>query len=131
MGEFLKLVPSHRFRLISLAAKSFYNLEMQYSLVITEFTPEPDLPDTDIYFEINPTTGDLVANKLLDFTVDPHRFVVDVTATETISGFSTTQQAQILTLWCLSWMIESSNILALKDALNSLSIVSSDGAAAR
>ena len=80
------------FSLISLAAKSFYDLEIQYAMDITEYTPDPE--NVDSYFEINSTTGDLIALKQLDYTLDPHRYVVSVTATEEVSGFSTTQQVR-------------------------------------
>ena len=59
-------------------------------MVILEYTPEPEAEEP--YFEIDGTTGDLIALKQLDYTVDPHRYVVDVTATEQISAFTTTQQ---------------------------------------
>ena len=77
-------------RLISLAAKSFYNLQIQYTLEILEYTPKPDPEEP--YFEIDATTGDLIALKQLAYTVDPHRYVVNVTAIEQVSGFTTTQQ---------------------------------------
>ena len=63
-------------------------------MVILEYTPEPEAEEP--YFEIDGTTGDLIALKQLDYTVDPHRYVVDVTATEHVSGFTTTQQVCFL-----------------------------------
>ena len=77
-------------RLISLAAKSFYNLQIQYTLEILDYTPTPDPEEP--YFEIDATTGDLIALKQLAYTVDPRRYVVNVTATERVSGFTSSQQ---------------------------------------
>ena len=77
-------------RLISLSAKSFYNLQIQYTLEILDYTPTPDPEEP--YFEIDATTGNLIALKQLVYAVEPHRYVVNVTATEQVSGFTTTQQ---------------------------------------
>ena len=65
-------------------------------MVILEYTPQPE--NEEAYFEIDGTTGDLIALKQLDYTVDPHRYVVNVTATEQVSGFTTTQQVCILSI---------------------------------
>ncbi len=56
-----------------------------------EYTPEPNAGEPP-YFEIDPNTGELIALKQLDYITDPHRYVVNVTATEDVTGNSTTQQ---------------------------------------
>ena len=82
-------------------------------MVILEYTPEPEVVEP--YFEIDGTTGDLIALKQLDYTVDPHRYVVNVTATEQVSGFTTTQQVSFLSI---SYQIFSDMFFTLSNVCN-------------
>ena len=79
----------HIFRVLTIQAKSFFDIPIEYSILNRDGSPSQD-------FTIGLSDGDMKARKQLSYTFDPHQYQLSVTAREPASGFSTTEDVSCI-----------------------------------